>query len=60
MYFVKNVDKKAKIIEESLKHQILSEFTAFVCIQKELIDGQYQELVDKGKQKMTIEGPLPK
>lgn len=60
MYFVKNVDKKAKIIEESLKHQILSEFTAFVCIQKELIDGQYQELIDKGKQKMMIEGPLPK
>lgn len=34
MYYVKVVDKKAEIIKESVKHQILSEFTAFVCVEK--------------------------
>ena len=37
MYFVKKVDKKAEIISESVKHQILSEFTAFICVEKELL-----------------------
>jgi len=32
MYFVKKVDKKAEIINESVKYQILSEFTAFICV----------------------------
>jgi hypothetical protein len=52
MYFVKVVDKKAEIIKESVKNQILSEFTAFICVEKELIDGQYQEIKDKGKEKV--------
>jgi hypothetical protein len=42
MFYVKNVDKKAEIIKESVTNQILSEFTAFVCVEKELIDGKYQ------------------
>ena len=49
MYYVKNVDKKAEIIKESVTHQILSEFTAFICVEKELVDGQYQEMKDKGQ-----------
>ena len=32
MYYVKNVNKKKLAIEESVKHQILSEFTAFICV----------------------------
>ncbi len=42
MYYVKKTDKKANIIEQSVKHQILSEFTAFVCVEKQLVDGKYQ------------------
>jgi len=34
MFYVKEVDKKAEIIEQSVRHQILSEFTAFVCVEK--------------------------
>jgi archaellum component FlaC len=32
MYYVKVVDRKAEIIKESVKHQILSVFTAFLCV----------------------------
>jgi hypothetical protein len=32
MYYVKVVDKKAEIVKESVRHQILSEFTAFICV----------------------------
>ena len=59
MYFVKKVDKKAEIIKESVQHQILSEFTAFVCVEKELLDGKYQEVKDKGQLKVQIQNPLP-
>lgn len=54
MYYVKKVDKKAEIISESVRHQILSEFTAFICVEKELVDGQYQEVKDKGQLKVQI------
>lgn len=54
MYYVKKVDKKADIISESVRHQILSEFTAFICVEKELVDGQYQEVKDKGQLKVQI------
>jgi hypothetical protein len=47
-------DKKSMIIKESVKHQILSEFTAFICVEKELVDGQYQEFKDKGKVKIPL------
>ncbi len=42
LYFVKEVDKKKEIIEQSVKHQILSKYTAFVCVEEELVDGKYQ------------------
>ncbi len=42
LYYVKVIDKKKLIIEESIKNQILSTFTAFICVGKDLVDGQYQ------------------
>lgn len=42
MYYVKVVDKKAEAIKMSVKHQILSEFTAFICVEKTLVDGKYE------------------
>ena len=48
MMYVKVKDYKQEAIKESVKHQVLSEYTAFLCIGKELVDGQYQEFVDKG------------
>jgi hypothetical protein len=59
MYYVKVVDKKAEIIKESVKAQILSEFTAFVCVEKELVDGKYSEIKDAGQIKICIEDPQP-
>ncbi len=32
MFYVKKIDKKEEIIKESVEHQILSEFTAFICV----------------------------
>ena len=52
MYYVKIADKKEEIISESVKHQILSEFTAFLCVEKELIDGKYEEVKGKGQHKI--------
>ena len=34
MYYVKVVDKKKEAINHSVKHQILSEYTAFICVNK--------------------------
>ena len=59
MYYVKVVDKKAEAIKESVKHQVLSEFTAFVCVEKELVDGKYQEVKDKGQLNVEILNPKP-
>ena len=42
MYYVKITDKKAEAIKHSVKHQILSEYTAFICVNTELVDGKYQ------------------
>jgi len=58
MFYVKTVDKN-QVIRESVKHQILSEFTAFVCVEKELLDGKYQEIKDTGKVKIEIINPRP-
>jgi len=52
MFYVKTVDKKSEIIKESVKHQILSELTAFVCTETELLDGKYQQIKDTGKFKV--------
>ena len=54
MYYVKKVDKKTQIISESVKNQILSELTAFICVEKQLVDGKYQEIKNKGKVKVVI------
>lgn len=44
MHYVKEhvVDKKKETINHSVKYQILSEYTAFICVNRELIDGKYQ------------------
>jgi hypothetical protein len=39
----------------SIENQILSKYTAFVCEEKELIDGVYQEIKDKGQARIDIE-----
>lgn len=54
MYYVKVVDKKKEAIDQSVKHQILSEYTAFICVSKELVDGKYEEIKDKGTDKVKI------
>lgn len=59
MYFVKVKDFKKEAINYSVKHQVLSEFTAFICVGKELVDGQYQEFENKGVHKIHIEQPKP-
>ena len=59
MYYAKNLDKKAQIIRESVKYQILSQLTAFLCVQKELIDGKFEEVKDKGRLLVEIENPVP-
>ena len=59
LLYVKVKDYKKKAIAQSVKHQVLSEYTAFLCVGKELVDGKYQEYVDKGKQKIHIEQMKP-
>ncbi len=49
MYYVKKVDKRQQAIDQSVKHQILSEYTAFICVNKELVDGKYEEMKSIGK-----------
>jgi hypothetical protein len=48
MYFGKVTDFKKEAIAYSLRHQILSEYTAFVCVGKQLMDRQFQEFQSKG------------
>ena len=55
MLYVKVKDYKKEAVEQSVKHQVLSEYTAFLCVGKELVDGQYQQFVDKGKEKVHVE-----
>ena len=59
VYYVKKVDKKAEILKKSVEHQILSQFTAFVCVEKQLIDGKLQEVNETGKVKIFIESSPP-
>lgn len=37
MYYVKTKDPKKEAIDYSVKHQVLSEYTAFICVNKELV-----------------------
>lgn len=48
-------DKKKQIVNLSTKHQILSHYTAFICVEKELVDGNYQEIKDKGQTKVKVQ-----
>lgn len=59
MYYVKVTDKKQEAIQQSVKHQILSEYTAFICVNKELVDGKFEEIKDKGTEKVKIEQMVP-
>lgn len=52
LYYVKAANKKQQIIDLSVRHQIASKHTAFLCVEKQLIDGKYQEIKDKGTQQM--------
>ena len=57
MFYVKKKDYKQDAIDQSVKQQVLSEFTAFVCVGKELADGKYQEFKGTGKEKIKIMPP---
>ena len=50
---MKKVNKKQAVIDSSIKHQILSKFTAFICVEQELVDGKYEEI--KSKEKLSVE-----
>ena len=53
LYYVKKVNKKQEVIDSSIKHQILSKFTAFICVEQELVDGKYEEI--KSKENVSVE-----
>lgn len=59
MYYVKVVDKKKEAVEQSVKHQILSEYTAFICVNKELVDGRFEEVKDTGAIKVQVQPMAP-
>ena len=59
MLYVKVKDYKKEAIQESVKHQVLSEFTAFLCVEKKLVDGKYEEFIHKGVEKVQVEQPKP-
>ena len=59
MHYVKVKDFKEEAVKYSVKHQVLSEFTAFLCVGKELVDGQYQEFKNKGVEQIYVEQPKP-
>ena len=42
MYFVKVFDYEKMIVEASVKHQVLSKYTSFLCVEKQLVDGRYE------------------
>ena len=51
---MKPIDKMNEILKESVKNQILSGLTAFVCVEKELVDGKFEETKDVGQFKIDI------
>jgi hypothetical protein len=48
MQYVKVKDFKEEAIKYSIEHQVLSEYTAFICVGKKLVDNQYQEFESRG------------
>jgi hypothetical protein len=46
-------------VKESVRNQILSEFTAFVCVEQELLDGKYSEIKNTGQISVLLENPKP-
>lgn len=54
LYFVKAANTKQQIVDLSLRHQVASRHTAFLCVEEQLIDGKYQEIKDKGTQNIEI------
>lgn len=42
MHYAKTTDYKQEAVKYSIRNQILSEYTSFVCVGKQLIDGEYQ------------------
>lgn len=59
MLYVKVKDFKKEAIDYSVKNQVLSKFTSFLCVGKELVDGQYQELQSKGTESILVPQTLP-
>lgn len=60
MYYVKKIDKRAEIVNLSTKHQILSSETAFISVEKELVDGKFEEIKSTGQIKMEIKSQVQK
>ena len=58
--YAKVKDYKKEAIEQSVKHQVLSRYTAFICIGGDLDDGKYQEFIDVRVEKVQINQPKPK
>lgn len=47
MHYVKVKDFRQEAIKYSVRAQVLSEYTAFLCVGKQLVDGQLQEFLSK-------------
>lgn len=55
MYFVKDNKKiTERIIEESIRHQVLSSHTAFICVEKGIKDNEFQYFKDIGNLKIKF------
>lgn len=55
MVYVKdNKEIKEKIIEESIRHQVLSSHTAFICVEKGIKDNEFQYFKDIGNLKIKF------
>jgi hypothetical protein len=54
MFYAKKIDIKKEIIELSIKNQILSKHTAFICVEKDLADGKHDEVKSKGQVRYKI------
>ena len=52
---MKVVDHKKMIIDASVKYQVLSKYTSFLCVEKELVDGRYQEVKGKGQERVFLQ-----
>lgn len=57
MHYSAVKDFREEAVRYSVRYQVLSEFTAFLCEGKQLVDGQYQEYKDKGVHKIWVDQP---